>query len=175
VRPGQYWRLESLKSFDEFLARRFRIEKEGVLSDVYPRVSAAAGEKDLTEVGWTNGLELAKVARRDKQHLDCATWLHKGRSMPREDFRRQAGKELIGKEMVSSELICFKVYKSQISGDRGGDRDGSPNPSNELQSNDVTKGNTPLYIRNFSVTNTPSRCVASAPSTRPIKSFSTSV
>ena len=26
------------------------------------------------------GVELAKIAPRDGQHFDCATWLHKGRS-----------------------------------------------------------------------------------------------
>ena len=70
--------------------------------------------KDLKEVGWTKGLELAKVARRDRQHFDCATWLHKARSMPREDFRREVERELTGKETEPSELIYFKVYKSQI-------------------------------------------------------------
>ena len=29
-------------------------------------------------------LELAKVARRDGQEFDCATWLHKARSMPKD-------------------------------------------------------------------------------------------
>jgi hypothetical protein len=65
-------------------------------------------------VGWTKGLELAKVARRDGQHFDCATWLHKARALPKEDFRRAVEKELTGKETEPSELIYFKVYKSQI-------------------------------------------------------------
>jgi hypothetical protein len=65
-------------------------------------------------VGWTKGLELAKVARRDGQHFDCATWLHKAREMPKEDFRREVEKELTGREEEPSELIYFKVYKSQI-------------------------------------------------------------
>jgi hypothetical protein len=34
--------------------------------------------------------------------------------MPKEDFRREAEKELTGKETEPSELIYFKVYKSQI-------------------------------------------------------------
>jgi len=34
--------------------------------------------------------------------------------MPREDFRREVEKELTGKEEEPSELIYFKVYKSQI-------------------------------------------------------------
>jgi len=34
--------------------------------------------------------------------------------MPREDFRREVEKELTGREEEPSELIYFKVYKSQI-------------------------------------------------------------
>ena len=69
--------------------------------------------KDLKEVGWTKGLELAKLARRDGQHFDCATWLHKAREMPKEEFRQEVEKELTGKQTEPSELIYFKVYKSQ--------------------------------------------------------------
>ncbi len=65
-------------------------------------------------VGWAKGLELAKVARRDGQDFDCATWLHKARELPKEDFRREVEKELTGKETEPSELIYFKVYESQI-------------------------------------------------------------
>jgi hypothetical protein len=34
--------------------------------------------------------------------------------MPREEFRRTAGKQLPGREEEPAELIYFKVYKSQI-------------------------------------------------------------
>src|SRR5664279_651989 len=34
--------------------------------------------------------------------------------MPKEDFRREVEKELTGKETEPSELIYFKVYKSQV-------------------------------------------------------------
>jgi hypothetical protein len=54
------------------------------------------------------------LARRDGQHFDCAPWVHKARSMPREEFTREVEKELTGKETEPSELIYFKVYKSQI-------------------------------------------------------------
>ena len=46
----------------------------------------AQARRDLKEVGWTKGLELAKVARRGGQHFDCATWLRKAREMPKEQF-----------------------------------------------------------------------------------------
>jgi len=115
VRAGQYWRMENLKSFDEFLARRFpESRRKAQQPDVYPRAVPPQALKDLKEMGWTKGLELAKLARRDGQHFDCATWLHKAREMPKEDFRRAVEKELTGKEEEPSELIYFKVYKSQI-------------------------------------------------------------
>jgi hypothetical protein len=115
VRAGQYWRLENLKSFDEFLARRFpeSRRKAYYLMSIHEHLPPQA-RKDLTEVGWTKGLELAKIARRDGQHFDCATWLHKAHAMPKEEFRRAVEKELTGKETEPSELIYFKVYKSQI-------------------------------------------------------------
>ncbi|MGO9108214.1 MAG: hypothetical protein ACLP9L_03180, partial [Thermoguttaceae bacterium] len=69
--------------------------------------------KDLKAVGWAKGLELAKLARRDRQRFDCATWLHKAREPPKEDFRREVEKELTGRDEEPSELIYFKVYKSQ--------------------------------------------------------------
>jgi hypothetical protein len=75
---------------------------------------AILGDWEQKEIGWTKGRELAKLARRDGQHFDCAPWVHKARSMPREVFRREVEKELTGREEEPSELIYFKVYKSQI-------------------------------------------------------------
>ena len=65
--------------------------------------------RELKELGWTKGRELAKLARRDGQHFECAPWVHKARSMPREVFRREVEKELTGREEEPSELIYFKV------------------------------------------------------------------
>ena len=69
---------------------------------------------DLKEVGWTKGLELAKVARRDRQNFDCATWVHKARTMPKEQFKQEVEKELTGRDAEPHEIIYFKLYKSQI-------------------------------------------------------------
>jgi hypothetical protein len=114
VRAGQYWRLENLKSFDEFLSRRFpeSRRKAYYLMSIHEHLPPQA-RKDLKEIGWTKGRELAKIARRDGRDFDCAPWVHRARSMPREDFRRAVEKELTGKEEEPSELIFFKVYKSQ--------------------------------------------------------------
>jgi hypothetical protein len=85
VRAGQYWRLENLKSFDEFLERRFpeSRRKAYYLMSIHEHLPPQA-RRELKEVGWTKGLELAKLARRDRQEFDCATWLHKARSMPKD-------------------------------------------------------------------------------------------
>ncbi len=115
VRAGQYWRVENLKSFDEYLERRFpeSRRKAYYLMSIHEHLPPQA-RRELKQVGWSKGLELAKVARRDGQHFDCANWLHKAREMPYEQFRRVVEKELTGKEEEPSELIYFKMYKSQI-------------------------------------------------------------
>src|ERR1035438_7007226 len=114
LRAGQYWRLENLSSFDEFLTRRFpeSRRKAYYLMSIHEHLPPQA-RKDLKEVGWTKGLELAKIARRDRQGFDCATWLHKARELSKEDFRREVERELTGREEEPSDLIYFKVYKSQ--------------------------------------------------------------
>ena len=54
VRAGQYWRLENLKSFDEFLARRFpeSRRKAYYLTSIHEHLPPQA-RKDLKEIGWT--------------------------------------------------------------------------------------------------------------------------
>ena len=115
VRAGQYWRLENVKSFDEFLERRFpeSRRKAYYLMSIHEHLPPQV-RKELKEVGWTKGLELAKVTRRDGQDFDCATWLHKAREMPKEEFKREVEKELTGWETEPWEIIYFKLYKSQI-------------------------------------------------------------
>ena len=90
VRAGQYWRVENVKSFDEFLERRFpeSRRKAYYLMSIHEYLPPHA-RKELKEVGWTKGLELAKIARRDRQHFDCAIWLHKAREMTTEQFKQE--------------------------------------------------------------------------------------
>src|SRR5208282_5594196 len=52
-------------------------------------------------------------ARRDGQRFESATWLHKAQSLPKEQFKAEVERELTGRESEPSELIYFKVYKSQ--------------------------------------------------------------
>jgi hypothetical protein len=115
VRAGQYWRLENLKSFDEFLERRFpeSRRKAYYLMSIHEHLPPQA-RCELKQVGWTKGLELAKLARAEGQRFDCATWLHRARSMPKDQFRREVEKELTGRETEPWEIIYFRMYKSQI-------------------------------------------------------------
>jgi len=116
VRAGQYWRVEKLASFDDFLGRRFpeSRRKAYYLMSIHEHLPPEV-KRSLKQVGWTKGVELAKLARRkDGQDFDCATWLHKAQHLPKEDFRREVEKELTGKDSEPWELIYFKVYKSQI-------------------------------------------------------------
>jgi hypothetical protein len=115
VRAGQYWRIDDLKSFDEFLEKKFPQSRRKAyylmaIHERLPRVHKA----DLQQVGWSKATELAKVARRDGQQFDCATWLHKAREMPKEEFQRVVESHLTGKETEASEILYFKVYKSQL-------------------------------------------------------------
>ncbi len=89
VRAGQYWRLENLKSFDEFLERRFpeSRRKAYYLMSIHEHLPPQV-RRELKQVGWTKGLELAKLARsRDGQEFDCAIWLHKARALPKDRGR----------------------------------------------------------------------------------------
>ena len=58
-------------------------------------------------------MELAKIARRDGQDFDCATWLHRAREMPKEEFTQEVKNELTGRETEPREIIYFKLYRSQ--------------------------------------------------------------
>ena len=115
VRAGQYWRVDNVKSFDEFLERRFpeSRRKAYYLMSIHEHLPPHA-RKELKEVGWTKGVELAKLARRDRQAFDCAIWLHKAREMSTEQFKQEVEKELTGRETEPWEIIYFKLYKSQM-------------------------------------------------------------
>ena len=115
LRAGQYWRVDNLKSFDEFLEKRFpeSRRKAYYLMAIHEQLPRQT-HRDLKQVGWTKAAELAKVARRDGQSFDCATWMHKAQELPKEEFKREVERHLTGQETESWEMLYFKVYKSQL-------------------------------------------------------------
>src|ERR1700730_18476662 len=66
VRAGQYWRLENLKSFDEFLARRFpeSRRKAYYLMSIHEHLPPQV-RRELKEVGWTEHAGAAYFQRQD--------------------------------------------------------------------------------------------------------------
>jgi hypothetical protein len=68
----------------------------------------------LREVGWSKAVELVKVARKDGERFDCATWLHRAKELPKEGFKTEVERYLTGKETEPWEIIYFKLYKSQL-------------------------------------------------------------
>jgi hypothetical protein len=75
---------------------------------------AKVPKQRLKALGWSKAVEMVKIARRDGDNFDCATWLHKADELPKEEFKRAVEKHLTGKEAEPWELMYFKVYKSQV-------------------------------------------------------------
>ena len=115
VRSGQYWRLDQFGSFDEFLEKRFpdSRRKAYYLMASHEHLTTVP-KHQLKEVGWTKATELAKVARREGQRFESATWVHKAQALSKEEFKRTVEKHLTGKDTEPWELVYFKVYKSQL-------------------------------------------------------------
>jgi len=115
ARSKQHWRLEKLTSFDEFLQKRFpeSRRKAYYLMAIHENLKRIP-KQQLREVGWSKAVELIKVARRDGEEFDCATWLHKAKELPKEGFKGEVERHLTGKETESWEIIYFKLYKSQL-------------------------------------------------------------
>lgn len=115
VRAGQYWRLEKMKSFDQFLEKRFpdSRRKAYYLMAIHENLTRVP-KQQLREIGWTKATELAKVARREGERFESATWLHKAQALPKEEFKREVERHLTGRETEAWELLYFKLYKSQL-------------------------------------------------------------
>jgi len=114
ARSGQYWRVDNLKSFDEFLEKRFPGSRRKAyyfmaIHEYLPRQI----DRDLKRVGWSKAAELAKVARREGKGFDCATWLHRAEQTPKEEFKRQVRKHLTGKETEPRDILYFTVDYNQ--------------------------------------------------------------
>ena len=58
--------------------------------------------------------ELSKVARSDGKAFESAIWLHKARELPQQQFKHEVEKHLTGQDTEPSDLVYFKLYKSQI-------------------------------------------------------------
>ncbi len=115
VRAGQYWGLDKMKSFDEFLEKRFSDSRRKAyyLMAIHEHLTRVPKQK-LREIGWTKARELAKVARIEGEHFESAPWVHRAQALPREEFKREVERHLTGRDIEAWELLYFKIYKSQL-------------------------------------------------------------
>ena len=115
VRAGRYWRLEKLTSFDEFIEKRFpgSRRKAYYFMAICEQLPKAA-RSQLRGIGWSKAIELNRVARSDRDSFDSATWLHKARSLPKQEFKQEVERHLHGETAETYEILYFKVYKSQL-------------------------------------------------------------
>jgi len=115
VRARQYWRVENLKSFDDFLEKHFADSRRKAyyLMAIHEKLTRIP-KHDLRQVGWSKAVELTRVARKDGEDFDCATWLHKAKNLPKEGFKSEVERHLTGKETEPWEILYFKIYKSQL-------------------------------------------------------------
>ena len=74
VRAGQYWRVDNLKSFDEFLEKKFpeSRRKAYYLMAIHEQLPRQT-HRDLKEMGWTKARELVRVARAGGTELRLCT------------------------------------------------------------------------------------------------------
>jgi hypothetical protein len=115
VRSEQYWRLDDLKSFDEFLEKRFPGSRRRAyyLMAIHENLTKIP-KRQLRQVGWSKATELVKVVRRDRDDFDCATWVHKATVMPKEDFKQEVERHITGRKAEPWEIIYFKLFKTQL-------------------------------------------------------------
>src|SRR5690349_166689 len=115
VRSGQYWRVDRLGSFDEFLKVRFPASRRKAyyLMAIQEHLPKQV-RNQLEQVGFSKAVELTRLARSEGENFDSATWLHRAQGMSKEDFQREVEEHLTGKASEPWEIIYFKVYKSQI-------------------------------------------------------------
>jgi hypothetical protein len=68
-----------------------------------PYLGLCLGRQDLVDIALTR-----------RPGAEDLGWLHKARSLPKEQFKREVEKELTGRETEPWEIIYFKLYKTQI-------------------------------------------------------------
>jgi hypothetical protein len=115
VRARQFWLVERLASFDAFIASRFpgSRRKAYYLMAIHEQLPKRV-KAQLRGIGWSKAIELNRVARKDRERFDADVWLHRARTMKKEDFKDEVERHINGVAPEPHELLYFKVYKSQL-------------------------------------------------------------
>ena len=115
VRSGQYWRLDNLTCFDEFLQKRFPESRRKAyyvmaIAECLQRIPEAR----LRAIGWSKGKELARIARHEGKDFESAIWLHRAEAMKAEEFKREVSRQVKGRAVEARDIIYFSASKDQL-------------------------------------------------------------
>jgi len=117
VRAGQYWRVERLKSFDDFLERRFpeSRRKAYYLMSIHEHLPPPpAGAEGSEGSGLDEGVRTCESGPRGGSGLQLCNLVAQSAGDADGALPARGEKELTGRETEPNEIIYFKVYKSQI-------------------------------------------------------------
>jgi len=114
VRNHGYWRL-GYKSFEAYLEAKFPDSRRKAyylmsIHDHLKKIPTA----EIESLGWSKALELAKVARSEGRHFDCATWLHKAKECTKQELKEEVYKYFTGEDYEPYDMVYFKLYESQL-------------------------------------------------------------
>jgi hypothetical protein len=114
VRSQGYWRL-GYKSFEAYLEAKFpdSRRKAYYLMSIHDHLRQIP-TAEIEELGWSKALELAKVARSEGRHFDCATWLHRAKESTKQELKEAVYKYFTGQDLEPYEMVYFKLYESQL-------------------------------------------------------------
>lgn len=115
VRSGQYWRVDNLRSFDDFLAQKFphSRRKAYYLMAIHEGLPRKI-HRELQNLGWTKAVELAKIARKEGDDFDSEAWLQRAQQLPKEELKCEVKKHLTGKHTEPRDMVYFQVSKNQL-------------------------------------------------------------
>jgi hypothetical protein len=114
VRKQGYWRL-GYKGFEAYLEAKFpdSRRKAYYLMSIHDHLRQIP-TAEIEELGWSKALELAKVARSEGRHFDCATWLHRAKESTKQELKEAVYKYFTGEDYEPYEMVYFKLFESQL-------------------------------------------------------------
>lgn len=114
VRAKQYWRVQNLASFDDFLEKRFPGSRRKAyyfmaIHEQLPRPMHAS----LEQIGWSKAKELTRMVRHEGPNFNASRWLDQAQQLSSEELKQAVEKAITG-ESEAYEILYFKIYKSQL-------------------------------------------------------------
>ena len=125
VRAGQYWRLEKMSSFDNFLEKRFpdSRRKAYYLMAIHENLTRVP-KQQLREIGWTKARRTGQGGAQGGRALRKCTWVHRAQVLPKEEFKREVERHLTGKETEVVGDYLLQAVQESVTGGGEGHRNG---------------------------------------------------